>query len=103
MVEILVHYAAVPINMCLSTIEIPDEVSVSEVSSGVLAADWAKDVELTRTVGNAWFWQQLSAVLIVPSSVAHGERNYILNTQHPNFELVRFSSPSSFVFDPRLK
>lgn len=103
MVEILVHYAAVPIGMCLSTIEIPDDVSVSEAPSGVLTADWANDLELTRTVGSAWFTKQVSAVLIVPSCVAHGEKNYLLNTQHPDFQRVRFSAPRSFVFDPRLK
>ena len=103
MVEILVQYAAVPKGMCQSTIEIPDDVSVSEVSSGVLPADWARDLESTRTVGSTWFKGQISAVLIVPSCVAHGEKNYLLNTQHPDFERVRFSSSSSFVFDPRLK
>jgi hypothetical protein len=35
--------------------------------------------------------------------VAHGEKNYLLNTRHPDFKRVRFSSPSPFVFDPRLK
>ena len=103
MVEILVHYAAVPKGMCLCTIDIPDDVSVSDASADVLTADWAKDLELTRTIGSTWFNQRLFAALIVPSCVAHGEKNYLLNTQHPDFERVRFSSPRPFVFDPRLK
>jgi len=80
MLEILVRYAAVPKGMCLSTIEIPDDVSVTEVSSSVLSADWAQNLELTRTIGSTWFNKQTSAVLIVPSCVAHGEKNYL--TEH---------------------
>jgi len=103
MVEILVHYAAVPKGMCLSTIEIPDNVSVSDASSGLLTADWARDLEITRTVGSTWYKKQISAVLIVPSCIAHGEKNYLLNTQHPDFERVRFPSTEPFEFNPRLK
>jgi RES domain-containing protein len=106
MVEILVHYAAMPIGMCLSRIEIPDNVSISDASAS-LTAEWAKlakeDQEVTRKVGSVWFNRRVSAVLIVPSFVAHGEQNYLLNPLHPEFKHVRFFTPEPFDFDPRLK
>ena len=106
MVEILVHYTAMPIGMCLSRIEIPDNVSIRDVSSSLTAesARWAEeDHEVTRNIGGEWFNQRVSAVLIVPSFVAHGERNYLLNPLHPDFKHVRCSTPEAFHFDPRLK
>jgi RES domain-containing protein len=106
MVEILVHYAAVPIGMCLSRIEIPDNVSISDASSS-LTAEWARwageDQEVTRNIGSEWFKQRVSAVLIVPSFVAHGERNYLVNPLHPDFKHLVFSTPEIFHFDRRLK
>ena len=106
MVEILVHYAAVPIGMCLSRIEIPDNVSIRDAALS-LTAEWARRAEegqeVTRNIGSEWFQQRVSAVLVVPSFVAHGERNYLLNPLHPDFKHVLFSTPEPFLFDPRLK
>jgi len=103
MVEILVHYAAIPTGMCQSQLDIPDDVSIGHPPPGSLPAGWARDVNLTRNLGSVWYRQQSSAVLIVPSSVAHGEKNYLLNVQHPAFGRIRFSSPKTFEFDERLK
>jgi len=106
MVEILVHYTAMPIGMCRSRIEIPDNVSIFDLSAS-LTAEWARlakeDQEVTRNIGSRWFNRRASAVLIVPSFVAHGEQNYLLNPLHPDFQHLRFSTPEPFDFDPRLK
>jgi RES domain-containing protein len=101
MVEILVHYAAVPKGMCLSMIEIPNNVPISDAS--LIVPERAEDHEVTRTIGSEWFRHRVSAVLIVPSFVAHRELNYLLNPVHPDFKHVRFSTPEIFHFDPRLK
>jgi RES domain-containing protein len=44
-----------------------------------------------------------AAVLIVPSFVARGEGNYLLNPLHREFRHVRFPAPEIFHFDPRFK
>jgi RES domain-containing protein len=103
LVEILVHYAGVPKGMMLSRIEIPDDVSITEVPSHLLTGDWARDLEQTRSIGSSWFTKQMSAVLIVPSCVVHGENNYLLNTLHQDCGRIRFNTLGSFEFDPRLK
>jgi RES domain-containing protein len=102
--------------MCLSRIEIPDNVSISEVFSigEVLSystaglAKWAgKSPEAKRKVGSDWFKQRRSAVLAVPSFVAHigdfSERNYLRTRCIRTLKHILFSTPEKFSFDQRLK
>jgi RES domain-containing protein len=55
----------------------------------------------TRRLGNAWVEWQQTPVLSVPSVIV-GERNYVLNPGHPEFERISFVEPVSFQFDLRL-
>jgi RES domain-containing protein len=103
MVEILVHYAAVLKSMCLSILEIPDDIPVADTPIGALPDGWENEMETTRGIGSEWFRKKTSAVLCVPSCVAHGEINYLLNTQHPDFSRILFLTSRPFEFDPRLK
>jgi RES domain-containing protein len=99
---VLVHYAALPQGMCLTRIEIPDDISIRE-AHGALGAGWAEDLELTRAVGSRWFQRQISVALAVPSCPVPGSINYLLNTHHPDFGRIHFYPSEPFEFDPRLK
>lgn len=52
-----------------------------------LPADWTSlpAPQSTREAGSRWLKEARSAVLKVPSIVVHGEFNYLLNPQHPDF------------------
>ena len=56
----------------------------------------------TKHLGDQWVRQGDSAVLELPSVIIPGESNYILNTTHPDFEMITICEPETFSFDQRL-
>jgi RES domain-containing protein len=70
--------------------------------------DWLitfkEDGSLTgsQIFGARWLREERSAVLSVPSSVIHSERNLILNPAHPDFAKIRISDPIDIDLDQRL-
>jgi len=56
----------------------------------------------SQRVGDAWAARLQSAVLSVPSVLAPGERNYLLNPRHPDFGRIRTGKPQQLSFDRRL-
>lgn len=84
--------------------EIPDTISMDEVSLADLPGDWQsrfEDSELQQ-VGAEWIARGSSAVLIVPSAVVPQERNIIINPQHEDFDKIIISPVESYIFDTRL-
>jgi RES domain-containing protein len=55
----------------------------------------------TRQLGDDWLQRKSSVVLSVPS-VTSGERNFLLNPEHPQFRDLRFHDPVPFYLDARL-
>ena len=104
--EILVHLSAsLPDRYVLGGAGIPDDVAVDILDESELPAKWStldpREQELTRRMGDEWLAQQRSVILSVPSVVL-GERNYVLNPAHPDFQRIAFASPIPFRFDMRL-
>ena len=67
-------------------------------------ANWrlTTGLQATRDLGSAWFRQQESAVLRVPSAIVPQENNYLFNPHHPDFVRMKIGQPEIFTFDPRL-
>jgi RES domain-containing protein len=103
--EILVHYSALPIGFVLTPISIPDSVSVEEVPETALAAGWddPNPIPATQEYGRRWIETKASLVLRVPSAIIKAEANYVINVLHPEFVQLDFGRPEPFGFDPRLK
>ncbi len=106
--ETLVHFPLnlTPKNRALSTIDLPDELSVTVINLEELPNNWATypaPVELAE-IGNDWLQKQDTVALCVPSSITpNGEgRNYILNPAHPDFGRVRIIKIENYKFDNRL-
>lgn len=104
--EILVHLSAsIPDRYVLGGAGIPDDVAVEILDERRLPANWStldpREQELTRQIGDEWVVQQRSAILSLPSVIS-GERNYILNPSHADFERIVFAEPVPFRFDMRL-
>ena len=56
----------------------------------------------TKRIGDRWIRGGKSAVLVVPSVLAPGEHNYLLNPRHPDFAEITISKPRRFHFGPHL-
>lgn len=52
--------------------------------------------------GSAWLRRGRTAVLDVPSAIVPSERNYLLNSRHPDYPRIRIGRAIPFVFDPRM-
>lgn len=55
-----------------------------------------------QAFGEDWFLENRSAVLSVPSAVLETERNFVLNTRHPDFPKIRIGPQLKLNLDPRL-
>jgi RES domain-containing protein len=87
------------------SIAIPDSLLVTELFEPNLPRNWwvnPQPVE-TRDLGTQWVRDGQTAVLSVPSAVIRSERNYILNTAHPDFDLISFGESEEFLWDSRLR
>lgn len=85
MLEKRVHFAGrLPRNQHFIAITLPDGISY-EVMSPEHLPDWAsEDGTAARDFGRRWHAEGRSALLIVPSVVARMERNFVINTRHPD-------------------
>lgn len=77
---------------------------VETLDPATLAKGWdAKVGQMsTRLAGDCWFTEARSAVLRVPSVIARGEVNYLLNPEHEQISQVRIHGPEPVLFDSRL-
>jgi RES domain-containing protein len=55
-----------------------------------------------QVFGENWILESRSAVLSVPSAVLETERNFVLNTRHPDFPKIRIGPELELNLDPRL-
>ncbi len=103
--EILVHLSDVlPDKYVLGSAEIPED-AIEPVSERELPRNWATltvaEQTATRKLGDRWLRERSSVVLSVPS-VTSGERNFLLNPEHPEFRRIALHDPVPFRFDARL-
>lgn len=70
-----------------------------------LPVNWRKfeAYSVLQSVGAAWYRNQESLVLVVPSAVIPFEHNYIINTDHPDFhDKVKLVRTEPYFWDTRL-
>jgi RES domain-containing protein len=103
--EILVHFAVLPLDFVLTEIHIPDGLAIEFVTDDRLPRDWdaSSPIPATREFGGRWARELRSAVLSVPSSIIPAERNFVINPRHPEFPRIEVLPSKLFRFDPRLK
>lgn len=103
MLEKLVHWnGLLPPNQHVVTITIPAGLSY-EVVTGDILPDWhLPSGEAARRFGQAWYAEQRSVVLLVPSVVARPERNLVINAEHPEFARIEAGLETPIWWDHRL-
>jgi RES domain-containing protein len=104
--EVLVHVdpLTTPSDLRLLAIEIPDDLPTTVLEPTMLPGDWSTvpAPPSLQTLGVTWLTSGGSAVLSVPSAVITVERNFLLNSRHPEAQRIRIISEETFTFDTRL-
>jgi RES domain-containing protein len=102
--EQLVHLplGRVPATQVLVVVEIPEGVSTEELHPERLPGWSARDRIASRAFGDRWYDERRSAVLLVPSVAAPGERNVLIDQEHPDSSRIVASPPAPVVWDERL-
>jgi RES domain-containing protein len=103
--ENLVHRSHSGTNLIFRTmiIDVPDDMDITEVKLTDLPKNWKNSFcKECLAIGVAWYQNNQTAALKVPSSIIPDEWNYILNTRHPNFSRITLLKTEEFLFDTRL-
>lgn len=103
MLEKLVHAnSVIPPNQHYVRITIPIGTSY-EVFQPTSHPGWdSKSETLGSAHGDAWFKEQRSAILIVPSIPARIDRNFLINPGHPDAAAITHDLPYPIWWDERL-
>lgn len=107
--EYLVHQKSLaqgPLHVSLVIYELPDKLSMENLTSDVLPAGWDQypSPSTLWDLGKRWVMEQRSVALLVPSAVVpvSPERNILLNPSHPNFVHLKQIEILPYRFDERL-
>jgi RES domain-containing protein len=81
-----------------------DDALVERLDVATLPPDWRRSPAppTCQRIGDDWIRRGSSVALRVPTVLADGEWNYLVNPQHADFRRVVIAGPRRFTFDPRL-
>jgi RES domain-containing protein len=106
MLETLVHLnlTALPSDMCVATIEVPDNASVTEISKRSLPKEWwvHPPPDELKEIGKEWLDKGDTLLLCVPSAVSPHERNYLINPAHKDMPQVEVVKVELHIAYPRI-
>lgn len=84
-------------------LELPDAATFLQAADLGLKDDWREDMVHTQEIGMRWLASEKSLGLWVPSYVAEGDQNLLINPVHDDYRTIRIEiEKHPFVFDPRL-
>ena len=101
-VETLARTGEMPCNQHYVEIEIPVGVTYEVVTKDTLPGWCDVDGAVARGFGSAWFREERSAILIVPSVVARMERNVVINPHHDDAGPISVGLETPAYWDSRL-
>jgi RES domain-containing protein len=108
LLEVSVHLdlsEELPTDRFYVEIDIPEDISITELSVDELPENWdAKPPTLeTQYIGDDFVAQKIAAVLKVPSSIVPPEHNYLINPNHPDSTRITVVSTESLQIDNRFR
>jgi RES domain-containing protein len=105
LVETLVHLDVDPEDTpdfyTLLRISVPDGFAVESLDPPA-GIEWKQNLELTRSIGDAWLASLKTTLARVPSAIAPHTWNYLLNPSHPDAAQVQIAEVIKERFDNRL-
>jgi RES domain-containing protein len=105
LVETLVHLEVdsedVPDFYTLLKISVPDGVAIQSLDPPDRSG-WKQNLELTRSIGDAWLAAMKTALARVPSVIVPRTWNCLLNPEHPDAKQIEVAEVIRERFDNRL-
>lgn len=105
LLEVMVHLeldsADLPPAYTLLRVEVDPKLVISSLSPPVGEA-WKTDLSVTRSAGDKWLEDGLSAMMRVPSAILPRTFNVLLNPLHPEAALASIKEATDARFDRRL-
>jgi RES domain-containing protein len=88
----------------IMTIDIPNKLNIDSIDPGSLKPGWKslRDYSFCQSPGDAWYNNNLTPVLKVPSVIIPDEFNYVINAAHADFKKIRIIDTTNLVPDPRI-
>lgn len=105
MLEILAHARIGKVPRTHAWVEalIPACVSLEELDPASLPGWQSPGSRIARRFGDVWHAERRTLILVVPSVVTSGRgRNLLIHPDHPEFALLRPSTPQPVEWDSRL-
>jgi RES domain-containing protein len=92
-----------PRDYSMVTIQIPNDVSILQLTAKNLPKDWRANPhpESTRKIGDGFVKEGEYLVLQVPSAIVPGESNFLVNPRHPQARQLKVRQVELFEFDSR--
>lgn len=106
MAEVAVHFtlATLPGDYMMTTIFIPDDISIQKLNISDLPTDWNTfpPPSTTQSIGDQFVADNKFCVLQIPSAVTQGDYNLLINSSHPDFKRIKIIAKDKFPFDKRI-
>jgi RES domain-containing protein len=93
-----------PNDLVVARAEVPAHLSRLEIKVPELPLDWTKfpAPNALADIGDAFIRAATAVLLIVPSALVPGERNFLLNPAHPEYSEITLRAPEPITLDYRL-
>jgi len=84
-------------------IEFPDKIKMDTVETTDLKKNWEQfsNFSYCQSMANKWLANATAVILRVPSVIIKKEYNYLINSQHRDFKLIKLVGVEDFNFDER--
>jgi len=92
----------IPNTYHLIKINIPGTPTPISITNEKLKKGWKDDIGYTQWMGDEFIKSNEGLLLKVPSAIVDQENNYLLSTNHKDFQKVKILGVSPFNFDKRL-
>jgi RES domain-containing protein len=106
MAEVAVHFSVstIPEDYVMITIFIPDDISMKKINISELPSNWNSfpHPQSTQVIGDKFILENKYCVMQIPSSVAQGDFNLLINPNHVDFKNISVIEITKFTFDQRL-
>jgi len=104
--EVAVHLsiATLPDGYMMMTIQMPDNISISEIDAIELPTDWNQfpALKATQSIGDRFIKEGKTCLLKAPSAVTQGDFNFLVNPLHADFKKIKITGFDLFPFDRRM-
>ncbi|MHA4806949.1 RES family NAD+ phosphorylase [Flavitalea flava] len=104
LLETVVHISTILVSdFCMICLEIPED-KIITMTEADLPADWKinPSPDNLKTIGDQFIRENKYVALRLPSAVMPEENNYLLNPNHPDFDLVKEVYQRRISVDERL-